>query len=526
MMRDDAHLPPHSIEAEQSVLGALLLDNGALARMGDKLHAGDFFAPEHRVIFDAASALIGDGRPADVTTISARLETAGALESVGGLDYLGRLVQNVPTAANVRHYADIVHGRALARKLATAGEKLRELAITPGANAPDIAADFRAILDDIKAEGTRKPLVVGPAKAAAGDLRSVTYPAPRFLIERILPVAVARAVGTGKLGKSTLLLHMAAHVVLGRDWLGHRIERPGAVLIVTAEDSRDDLLYRLQCMARAAGFDDDDFATIEEALYVEDWSGEAGGRVALPSADGDIREAPAVDELLRKYEGAGLTLVILDPLSLLGPGERFVNDGEIAVARIARKISRALDCAVLIVHHVSQNVARAGITDQHAGRGGTAGADNSRAVWQISGPPADNKPPEVERALSDGSDVLYVHVHAVSYGPPVRDPIVVERMGWAFNRLAVSDVADGPAGGVDREAQAADDVETLAAYFRAGVDYKPAEIEAGTALPRARARAALARLEREGRVVRRVDERTGRGRRAEYLRLAPKQGAL
>jgi hypothetical protein len=516
---------PHSIEAEQSVLGALLLDNGALARVSDKLGASDFFVPEHRLIFEAAAALIGERRPADVTTISARLESSGTLESVGGLDYLGTLVQNVPTAANVRHYADIVHSRALARRLATAGEKLRELALVPGANAADIAADFRAILDDIKAEGARKPLVIGPAKAAVGDLRRVEYPAPRFLIERILPVAVARVVGSGKLGKSTLLLHMAAHVVLGRAWLGHRVERPGAVLFVTAEDSREDMLYRSQHMARAAGFDDDEIATLEEALYFEDWSGEEAGRIAEPDANGGIRESAAVDDLLRKYEGAGVTLVILDPLSLLGPGERFVNDGEIACARIARKISRALDCAVLIVHHVSQNVARAGITDQHAGRGGTAGADNSRAVWQISGPPADKRPPEVERALADGSDVLYVHVHAVSYGPPVRDPIVVERTGWHFAPLAVSEAAGPPT----PEQVEARDAEAVLAALRPGIEYGREEVfDVGIGgVSRDRTRKAIAWLVREGRLIHEERRTPGSAGRARGVwRLSPSQGRL
>ncbi|MBP1621062.1 MAG: helicase [Acidobacteria bacterium] len=95
-------LPPHSLEAEQSVLGGLLLDNDAADRVGDILADADFYSEAHRLIYQHIVRLIADAQPADVVTVSEALGSAQKLDYVGGLAYLGALVQNVPTAANIR----------------------------------------------------------------------------------------------------------------------------------------------------------------------------------------------------------------------------------------------------------------------------------------------------------------------------------------------------------------------------------------------------------------------------------------
>ncbi|HZQ63486.1 MAG TPA: DnaB-like helicase N-terminal domain-containing protein, partial [Casimicrobiaceae bacterium] len=116
-------LPPHSLETEQSVLGGLLLDNEATDRIGDIVSGADFYSEAHRLIFQHIVNLVADGKPADVVTVSESLSSLQKLEYVGGLSYLGALVQNVPTAANIRHYASIVRERSILRQLAaTAGE--------------------------------------------------------------------------------------------------------------------------------------------------------------------------------------------------------------------------------------------------------------------------------------------------------------------------------------------------------------------------------------------------------------------
>jgi replicative DNA helicase len=134
-------LPPHSPEAEQSVLGGLLLENGAADRIGDILGAADFYSDAHRAVFDAIMHLIADNKPADVITVGEALSSLKKLEYIGGMAYLGALVENVPTAANIRRYAEIVRERAILRRLAAAGGEIADAAYNP------LGRSVREVLD-------------------------------------------------------------------------------------------------------------------------------------------------------------------------------------------------------------------------------------------------------------------------------------------------------------------------------------------------------------------------------------------
>ncbi len=115
-------IPPHSIEAESSVLGGLLLDNSAWDRIGDMLQDGDFYRYEHRQIFASLTALINTSRPADVITVFEHLQGVGKAEEIGGLAYLNALAQYVPSASNIRRYAEIVRERSILRKLVSVSD--------------------------------------------------------------------------------------------------------------------------------------------------------------------------------------------------------------------------------------------------------------------------------------------------------------------------------------------------------------------------------------------------------------------
>ena len=134
-------VPPHSIEAEQSVLGGLLLDNGAADRVADILGADDFYSDAHRLLYKTTVGLIADNKPADVVTLAEALQSLTKLDYVGGMAYLGALVENVPTAANIRRYAEIVRERAILRRLAAAGGEIADSAYHP------LGRSVREILD-------------------------------------------------------------------------------------------------------------------------------------------------------------------------------------------------------------------------------------------------------------------------------------------------------------------------------------------------------------------------------------------
>ncbi len=134
-------VPPHSIEAEQSVLGGLLLDNESLDRITDLLTEADFYRSEHKLIYQQITRLLERGKPADVVTVSEAIEQAGLTDDTGGLAYLGELAANTPSAANIRRYAEIVRERAVLRHLVVAGDEIATDALNP------LGRDAKELLD-------------------------------------------------------------------------------------------------------------------------------------------------------------------------------------------------------------------------------------------------------------------------------------------------------------------------------------------------------------------------------------------
>jgi len=149
-------IPPHSIEAESSVLGGLLLDNGAWERVADLLKEGDFYRYEHKLVFGAVGALIESNKPADVITVYEHLQNQGKAEEVGGLGYLNSLAQYVPSAGNIRRYAEIVRERSILRKLVSASDEISTNAFNPqGKTVEKILDEAEQKIFNIGEEGSR-----------------------------------------------------------------------------------------------------------------------------------------------------------------------------------------------------------------------------------------------------------------------------------------------------------------------------------------------------------------------------------
>ncbi len=149
-------VPPHSVEAEQSVLGGLLLDNLAWDRAADLLNDSDFYRYEHRLIHAAIGALVNASRPADVITVFERLQSLGKADECGGLTYLNALAQSVPSAANLRRYAEIVRERAILRKLVAASDEIATTAFNPqGRPVSQILDEAEGRIFRIGEEGSR-----------------------------------------------------------------------------------------------------------------------------------------------------------------------------------------------------------------------------------------------------------------------------------------------------------------------------------------------------------------------------------
>ena len=153
---DAIKLPPHSVEAEQSVLGGLLLENHAWERIADLITEQDFYRHDHRLIYRHITRLLDASKPADVVTVSESLESSKELTTVGGLAYLGALAQNTPSAANIRRYAEIVRDRAILRGLVEVGTSIADSAYSPmGRSASELLDQAEGKVFEIAEAGSR-----------------------------------------------------------------------------------------------------------------------------------------------------------------------------------------------------------------------------------------------------------------------------------------------------------------------------------------------------------------------------------
>ena len=224
-------IPPHSIEAESSVLGGLLLDNAAWDRVNDLLKDGDFYRFEHRMVFGAIGTLINASKPADVITVFEQLQSLGKAEEIGGLSYLNSLAQYVPSASNIRRYAEIVRERSILRKLVSASDEISTNAFNPkGRPVAAILDEAEQKIFNIGEEGARTKqgfqamdsLVVAlldRVQEMADNPNDVTgVPTGFYDLDRMtagfqagdLVVLAARP----SMGKTALAINIAEHVAL------------------------------------------------------------------------------------------------------------------------------------------------------------------------------------------------------------------------------------------------------------------------------------------------------------------------
>jgi hypothetical protein len=215
------------LEAEQSLLGGLLLDNSTWDRAADIVAERDFHRYEHRLIFGAIGALIGADRPADVITVYEQLQTQGKAKESGGLTYLNQLAQSVPSAANMGRYAEIVRERAHGRQASQLRAQVAALAKGPS-SAADIVPELREIVEKLatphRDTAQRFPLLT------RDQLTSLPRVAQR--IHGIFPREGCAAVyGPSGCGKSFLTCDMLAAIGTGELWFGRRVERGKCVYV-------------------------------------------------------------------------------------------------------------------------------------------------------------------------------------------------------------------------------------------------------------------------------------------------------
>jgi RecA-family ATPase len=383
-------------------------------------------------------------------------------------------------------------------------------------------------LDDFRAS-VAADLAAGPEAVDAAE-------APTFIVEGILPACGANLAGAGGSMKTTTTIAEGIAICLGGTLYGREIIKQRPCVIVTAEDGAAYGRYLLRRALEdglALGKITDRGAAMAKAgVRFVSWPRARFGAIALVDRDGNLDRARRFDTLLELLAPIDPAMVTLDPLALLGPGERFGNDADAFVAAMAHEAAQALGACVQFVDHVSQAVARGGIIDQHAARGGSAKTDNARLARQLvrvesldGAPLPRSATPEdlAERRL------LALHTTKLNYAP--RPPVqYLRRTGYWIEALRSlrPEEAEEARAAETRRLREAEAVAVMAAVCGALTrgEFPTARsiedagvIEAdGGEMTRAAIRRAIAMCRRDGRLLERpLPPGHARGARQTYL---------
>jgi replicative DNA helicase len=365
-------VPPHSIEAEQSVLGGLMLDNESWDRIGDQIADTDFYRDEHRRIFRQIRKLLGQGKPADVVTVAEALDAAGEGDHTGGLAYLGELAANTPSAANIRRYAEIVRERAILRQLIAAADAIAGDALNPmGRDAKTLLDAAEAKVFEIAEAGARhsdgfvhiNPLLTQVVERLQelhdrdnpSDITGV--PTGFFDLDQktsgLQPGDLIIIAGRPSMGKTAFALNIAENVAVesGLPVGVFSMEMGGAQLATRMMAS----LGRLDSQrVRTGRLTDDDWSRLSFALgklheapiYID----ETGGLNPL-----DLRARAR--RLARQY-GGKLGLIVIDYIQLMSSSKTNENRAtEVSeISRSIKALAKELQVPIIALSQLSRKV--------------------------------------------------------------------------------------------------------------------------------------------------------------------------
>ncbi len=364
-------LPPHSIEAEQSLLGGLLIDNEALDKVADVVSVSDFYRQDHQIIYQHIHQLIERSQPADIVTVGESLESNAELNTVGGLEYLGLLAENTPTAANIRGYAQIVRERSIMRNLVQVGTEIVDSALSPqGRDAQQLLDESESKIFQIAEAGKNdrigftdiKELLPQVAERIdqlfqrdnPSDVTGVPtgYKDLDMMTSGLQPGDLVIIAGRPSMGKTSLALNIAEYVAIDTGL-------PAAIF--SMEMSSTQLVSRLigsvgklnQHKMRTGQLDDNDWEKLSYAL-------------------GQLNEAPIfIDEgsALNPYEVRArarrlhkqcgkLGLVVIDYLQLMGTAGSSENRAtEISeISRSLKSLAKELNVPVVALSQLNRSV--------------------------------------------------------------------------------------------------------------------------------------------------------------------------
>ncbi len=361
--------PPHSIEAEQSLLGALLLDNQAFDRVADLIVGEDFYRDDHRRIWRHIARLIENNKPADVVTVSESIDASEDKEKTGGPAYLGALAQNTPSALNIRRYAELVRERSVQRRLAHVATGIAESALNPvGKEVAQLLDEAESKIFEIAESGARRDqglLEIKPVLARVFERIDHLYHRDNPSDITGVPTGYAKldemtsglqggdlivVAGRPSMGKTALALNFAEHVA---------VDNGLPVAIFSMEMSSTQLAMRMlgsiarvdQHRMRTGRLNDKEWGELSEAMgklheapiYID----EAGALTAL-----EVRARAR--RLKRQYSKLGL--IVIDYIQLMSASTHGENRAtEISeISRSLKAMAKELDVPVVALSQLNR----------------------------------------------------------------------------------------------------------------------------------------------------------------------------
>ncbi|HNP34940.1 MAG TPA: replicative DNA helicase [Woeseiaceae bacterium] len=361
-------VPPNSVEAEQSLLGGLMLNKEAWDTVGDIVTADDFYRNDHRIIFSAIAMLVEDGNPCDVVTISEFLDTRGNLGKAGGLEYLASLANETPGAANAKAYANIVRERSMLRSLINAGNEISGSAFqTDGRAASELVDEAERRVFAIAEKGSRgrsgfrslKQILpetvdrIDLLHQSEGDITGISTGFTEFdkLTAGLQGGDLVIIAGRPSMGKTTLAVNIAENAAIGSKipTAIYSMEMPAQQLAFRMISSlgRVDMTH-----LRTGNFPDEDWSRINTAvqlmsdapIFIDDTAGLSPTEIRARAR-----------RLQREH---GLGLIVVDYLQLMSVAGNTENRAtEISeISRSLKALAKELNLPIIVLSQLNRSV--------------------------------------------------------------------------------------------------------------------------------------------------------------------------
>lgn len=356
-------VPPNSIEAEQSVLGSMLLDREAIIVALEVLKGSDFYKEAHKEIFEAIYDLFNRNEPVDLVTLTEELKKKEILEAIGGIPYLTSLASGVPITSNVRYYAEIVERKSLLRKLIKSSKDIIQLGYSSDVEVLDVIEQAQKSIYDISQDRSNEGF--SPIR----DVLSDTFDRIEDLYENKKPIT-GLTTGFMDLDKKlsgfhkTDLILVAARPAMGKSAFSLNLAQNAAikagasVAIFSLEMSKEQLMLRMLASEAMV-----DLGKIQVGnLNEEEWAKIANAMAPLSQAQIHFDDTPGVtvaemrSKCRRLKMEKGLDLVLIDYLQLMeGDGRTESRQQEISsISRNLKIMAKELDCPVIALSQLSR----------------------------------------------------------------------------------------------------------------------------------------------------------------------------